>query len=365
MDILLLAGSNAGLRDGWAAQFMELATEHRVRNGFLGAVGSLFALLRLLELERSGKPELIIFEYALNDIIMLEDRRVSGAVLRDTLDVAAQYCARRNIGLLFLALQPRDAGAWLFSPAGRVLRRYSHVAKMRAMRPCLTLDEILGRPADAACFQDEYHLTRSVSRKVAERLLSLLREEAVPVPLAAPVRPCPFTYIGAERAVTRGPVRMAEHESKVFSGRFLEIGRSGSTRWPGRGRLVGLMLRSSSNAGIYVLRNSTKAYRKCAASLMQRIVAKLILLHYVSHRLYVDDDLEISMPGEPSAVFGLKKDGSMQETAPQAPFSEQCLEINGVILWRPEPLWERLQTAAALWIARKRRGEAGAQTVDA
>ncbi|QGM44230.1 SGNH/GDSL hydrolase family protein [Methylocystis heyeri] len=363
MDILLLAGSNAGLRDGWAAQFMELAQDHRVKNRFLGAVGSLFGLLRLLHLDRdlSGQPDLIIFEYALNDAIMLGDCGLSAAMLRDTLDEVAQYCAERQIRLLFLALQPRDARAGFFSSSPRVLRSYSRVAKARAMRPCLTLNEILGGRPDAGCYQDAYHLTQPVSRKVAERLLSLVGEEEIPVPLAAPRRPCAFSYVGAEAAAALGPVSTEAHESKVFSGRFLKIERSGSSRWPGRGRLAGLMLRSSGRAGIYVVGNAAKAYRKCSASLMQQTVANLILLHYVSHRLHVDDDLVIAMPGQPSAVFALENDGSMQEAAPNASFFEQCLEINGVMLWRPAPLWARLQAAAALWAARLRLRRSGAR----
>ncbi len=324
-------------------------------NLFLGAVGSLFGLVRLLKLDRdqSPKPDLIIFEYVLNDAILVKERRLATRMIRDTLDEVAQYCAERRIGLLFLDLQPRDARSGPFSPTARVMREYALAARMRAMRPCLTLKEILGRSPSAACYQDSYHLTESASRLVAESLLALLRRgDAIPPPLAAPPRPPSFSYVAAEQAVATGRARLQGVECKVFSGNFLEIERPGASFWPGRGRLVALMLRSSETAGLYMMKNATKAYRKCSASTMQGIVANLVLLHYVSHRLDVEDDLEISMPGDAANLFALEKDGTMQEAEPVAPFPEQRLEINGVMLWRPVSLWRR--SRARLALARER-----------
>jgi len=258
--------------------------------------------------------------------------------------------------LMFLCLRARDVREGVFSPTSRVLRAYSHVAKTRGMRPCLTLEDILKAPPNSACYQDPYHLTQPVSRMVAERLKALVEDEDIPAPLAAPRRPEAFSYITCDSAIARGPVRLREIESKVFAGKFLEIERSGVSLWPGRGWLVALMLRSCEAAGVFVLKNAVSSYRKCSASMMQLTVAKLILLHYLSHRLYVDGDLEISMPEDANALFALEKDGSMQEAAPSAPFLEQCLEINGVMLWRPTSFWARVWAQMSLAVERRRSG---------
>ncbi len=350
MDILLLGGSNAGLRDGWAAQFMEIAAEHRVTNQFLGATGSLFGLLRLFkrEQDKAAKPDLIVFEYALNDMILLEGHSLGKDVVRDTLDEVAQYCAEHRIKLLFLVLQPRDAVTRSFSAAARVTLIYARIARMRSMFPCLTLPDILAASPSEDCYQDPYHLTRPVSRLVAEAVWSTLRNHEIPTPLAAPACDPAFAYISATKARTLGPARLRQRESKVFKGLFLEIGRSGVSYWPGRGRLVALMLRSSETAGVYQLKNSTLAYRKCAASLMQQTVAKLVVLHYLSRPFYVDDDLEISMPVDEAVLLALQQDKTLQEAEPLALFPEQWLEINGVMLWRPPPPWTRWRRALTL-----------------
>ncbi len=350
MDILLLGGSNAGLRDGWAAQFMEIAAGHRVTNQFLGATGSLYGLLRLFkrEQDRAAKPDLIVFEYALNDMILLEGHSLTKDVLRDTLDEVAQYCAERRIKLLFLVLQPRDAVMRYFSAAARVTRIYARTARMRSMFPCLTLPEILAGPPSADCYQDPYHLTRPVSRLVAEAVWSTLRDHEIPAPLAAPARAPAFAYVPSTKARTLGPARLRQRESKVFKGLFLEIGRSGASYWRGRGRLVALMLRSSETAGVFRLKNSALAYRKCAASLMQQTVAKLVVLHYLSRPFYVEDDLEISMPVDEAALLTLQQDNTLQQSEPLAAFAEQCLEINGVMLWRPLSPWTRWRRALTL-----------------
>lgn len=365
MDILLLGGSNAGLRDGWAAQFIEIATEHHVTNQFLGATGSLYGLLRLFkrEQDRAAKPDLIVFEYALNDMILLDAHSLAKNVLRDTLDEVVQYCAERRIRLLFLVLQPRGVVSGSFSAAARVTRRYARTARMRSMFPCLTLPEILAGPPSEDCYQDPYHLTRPVSRLVAEAVWSTLRENEIPAPLAAPACGPAFAYIPATKARTLGPARLRQRESKVFKGLFLEIGRSGASYWPGRGRLVALMLRSSETAGLYQLKNSTLAYRKCAASLMQQTVAKLVVLHYLSRPFYVEDDLEISMPFDEAALLALQQDKTLQEAEPLALFAEQCLEINGVMLWRPLPSWMRWRRALTLAARRCRAKDSAPENV--
>ncbi len=114
MDILLLGGSNAGLHYGWAAQFEAIVPEHRVTNRFLGAVGSLYGLMRLLRLGEGQEPppQLVIFEYALNDAVLLDAGWLRVDLLEDTLREVAELCREKSLPLLLLCLEPRpDAPA--------------------------------------------------------------------------------------------------------------------------------------------------------------------------------------------------------------------------------------------------------------
>lgn len=64
--LLLLGGSNTGIKGGWARHPAEIMPEAEIDNQYLGVVGSLFGLLRLLKLKKEGfkKPDVVVFEYA-------------------------------------------------------------------------------------------------------------------------------------------------------------------------------------------------------------------------------------------------------------------------------------------------------------
>ncbi len=131
----------------------------------------------------------------------------------------------------------------------------------------------------------------------------------------------------------------------MYCGEFLEIARGGVSRWPGKGRVVGLMLRSTDRSGVFRLAVTGRALRKNAQSSMREIVPKLMLLHYVKRQPLADDDLEISMPNDEARLSALPQDRSLLEQAPEAPFAEQTLDIAAVIFWRGAPLLRRLAAA--------------------
>jgi hypothetical protein len=337
MNILLLGGSNTGMRDGWAAHFERLAAEHRVANRFLGAVGSLHGLMRLLKMRQDNEPapDLIIFEYTLNDILLVNADCLNAAMLADTLREVANFCARANIRLLFLCLEPRypkPPGA--FGRTARARRLYARAAKAHAMTPCVWLNGILGAAPGSECYQDENHLTAGVSLRVAEYMLSLIRERPPAVPRPRGGMRCAFDYIDATQARTQGPCRLARLQSPVFEGPFVEIARSGASFWPGRGELAGLMLRSLDASGVYLIRAGAQAFRKNAHSHMLQTVRKLMLLHYSTRRISVDDDLEVSMPADGAWLMALPEDVTPLESPSPTPFDAQILEIHGVMLWR-------------------------------
>ena len=129
MDILLLGGSNAGLHYGWAAQLAARLPEHRVTNRFLGAVGSLYGLMRLMRLgeDQAPPPQLVIFEYALNDAVLLDAGWLRMDLLEDTLRAVAELsernaclssCSAFNRAPARPRVSPRRRGArGLLSPA--------------------------------------------------------------------------------------------------------------------------------------------------------------------------------------------------------------------------------------------------------
>ncbi len=337
MRVLLLGGSNAGVYFGWAAQLQGLMPEHDITNRFLGAVGSLYGLARLQEAERRGEapPDLVVFEYALNDVILLDAGFATTALVHDALTSVAQHCAERGVPLLFLCLRPRPTGrARVYSCVRRVERIYDGVAKAHGMARCVTLATIFGAERSED-FVDAHHLTAEASSRCAAVVAGIIASGDIPVPKRSPFHAPVFDYVPATEAQQQGRCRNVEIASTVFSGTFLELARPGSCRWPGRGRLAGAMLRSTEASGAYRVSAGSRAYAKTAQSSMREIVPNLILLHYSTRRPWADGDLEIAMPDDEGVLTALPEEKTLLPAEPTVPFAEQTLQIAGVMFWRP------------------------------
>ena len=344
MNILLLGGSNAGMRDGWAAQFAAKAGAHIVENRFLGAVGSLYGLMALLKLERerATPPDLVIFEYCLNDILLLDADVLQPPLIVDALDAVASFCARKRIALLFLCLEPRPEPTKSRKAAGKVQPLYADAAARGAI-PCLWLREIFAGALAPAHFQDENHLTPDASARVADAVIAAINAGVV-----APGEPSEdpeahFDYVDASQATMHGPCRLRHVSSKVFDGEFLEISRGGWSYWRGQGRLVGLMLQSTDRSGLYSIRSRDRMFWKNPRSQMQDVVRNLMLLHYTTRRIAVDGEVEIGMPVDELALTREPEDRTLLAAPSIAPFETQTLDIHGVIFWRPRRLLARMR----------------------
>jgi hypothetical protein len=334
MKISLVGGSNTGISYGWARQFAAAAKRHQVENRFLGAVGSLFGLLRLMEMEREEAPlpDLVVFEYSLNDMMLLDSGLVTPRQLRETLLDVIGFCASRGLPLVFLCLEVQPIGRQrVHACVGAVKTLYVEIARVHGVR-CLTLDEIIGPPRRED-FADAHHLSEEMSGRVVDRLLLEIALGRVGVP-RAPARPPAFVYHRAAEAQTSGPCRRVDLASTVFSGEFLEIARGGSARWKGHGELIGVMLRSTQTAGEFAIAAGKRKLRKNAQSGMRLAAPRLMLLHYLTKPLPCADDLEISMPASEAELMRLREDRTPLSTAPEAPFAEQLLEIHGAMFWR-------------------------------
>lgn len=342
MKILLLGGSNAGVKDGWAVQFAERAHDHEVENRFLGAVGSLYGLMALLKRARDGAeaPDLIVFEYCLNDILLLDADVLKPALIEDALEAVMDFCADAGIGLFFLCLEPRPAERPR-SATTRVQKIYRKAAQRRSVR-ALWLSNVFDESLAPAHYQDENHLTTTAAGRVADALHAAL-DTGLSAPSRRQAPMARFSYVDVAEARFRGPCALRALSSRVFDGDFLEISRGGASVWPGEGRLAGLMLRSSDDSGVFKIQGTNGAFRKSPRSQMQELVRHLMLLHYPTRRILSCREIEIAMPEDERDLMRLPEDRGLLIAPSIAPFEKQTLDIHGVIFWRERSLVERLR----------------------
>lgn len=350
MRILLLGGSNAGVKDGWAVQFAQIAAGHEVENRFLGAVGSLYGLMALMKRARDNAPapDLIVFEYCLNDILLREAGVLRPALVTDALEAVADDCAREGVPLLFLNLEPRPAGKLRRKAVRRVGKRYAAVARHRGVS-CLWLRDVFPKALSMLHYQDENHLTTDASGHVAQALLAMV-EAGAPAPALRDGQAPRFDYVDARQTRARGPCALRDLTSRVFDGTFLEIERGGASFWRGHGALVALMLQSNDKSGVYSIRARGEEVRKTARSQMQEIVRNLMLLHYTAGGLRSDGEVEIAMPADEEALMRLPANRGLLEASATEPFETQTLRIHGVIFWRDASLRARLRNFVKRWL---------------
>ncbi len=341
MKILLLGGSNAGMREGWASQFQRQAFRHEVENRFLGAVGSLYGLMALLKMERDGgaAPDVIVFEYCLNDILLFAAGCLKPRLAADTLQGVANFCARRRIRLLFLCLEPRPTQTQSLRRAARRARRIYNKAAARHATPCIWLRDIFPDEPTAAHYQDENHLTSEASARVAAAALAAIDKAKTPATRGA--EPL-FDYVDATRARLQGACELRPVASKVFEAPFVHLRRPSATYWPGCGHLVGLMLLSDETSGHYLIQAQGRGVRKNARSQMQEVVKNLMLLHYVTRLIWTDREIEIAMPADETALMRLPEDATLLAIPPTVKFEDQTLDIHGVMFWRRRSIVARM-----------------------
>ncbi|MCX7898702.1 MAG: SGNH/GDSL hydrolase family protein [Methylocystis sp.] len=346
MTILILGGSNAGLRNGWAAQLQERGGPEQFDNRFLGAVGSLFGLMRLMKCARDDepKPDAIIFEFFLNDILLFEAGVLRPALLADTLEQTSNICAQWGAPLLCICLEPRpDSRASLARAKARAKILYDRAARRNGLT-LFSCDDIFPSPLAAVDYQDENHLSPAASARIADTALAALRGKRVAIPRGSGAAPA-FDYVRATDARVTGPHSLRTIESRVFSGSFVELSRGARSDWPGDGQLVALMLLSTEKSGFYLIASDGRAVRKNARSHMQEIVRNLMLLHYTSRPIAVAGRVTISMPKDEAALMSAPEDKTLLAIPPTARFDEQTLNIHGVIFWRRRRPWRRLLKA--------------------
>ena len=338
---MILGGSNSGPKTGWAAELQKKSPELRIENGFLGAVGSLFGLLRLLKMRQDGapKPDVVVFEYTLNDSLWLLGANISLKLVEDTLEDVVTFCAKERIGLLFLCLCLRPPEAEGEAELSRIMDDlYRRVARSRGAADCLLQADILGRIAQTQ-YVDSQHLGATHFQLVADAVASRLRQP-IPVPRGARRGTC-FDYIDAAQARIEGPGERIALKSTVFSGPFLELGRGAASYWPANGRPVAVMLRSTERSGHYRISVADMVIRKNAQSLARANVVNLMALHYLAQEAPSASEVVIEMPADEATLMAEPCDLTLMDGPPLIPFEDQKLEINGLMVYRPRSFLRR------------------------
>lgn len=356
MRILILGGSNAALAGGWATEFARRAEGHVVHNRFLGAVGSLFALVRLTKMEREGGdwPDILVLEYLLNDILLHVHSRLDLDMLADGLAEIAAHGARRRMRVLALGLEPR---------LGRSRRARRRAASVRQVHqhvlgscgvPLLHAAEALGRSLRDLDYVDDNHPSPEVSARIAAALLDAVERGRPAVPRALPAARPRFAFVDAADARAEGRSEWHEVRATVYAGPFLRLARPSSSRWPGSGQVAALLVRSDATSGPYRIGAGCRSRRKNASTVALDAVPRPILLHYLRRRLLADGDLVVGMPGREAELTLLADDPTLLERPPLVPFAEQTVEIGGVVLWRPPSRWRRVLSGLGRALRRPR-----------
>ena len=363
MNILLLGGSNTGIWEGWAHHFVILAEGRlgaKVSNGFLGAVGSLYGLYQLLKMERENNhtPDIIVFEYTLNDIVLVRGSIISAKLVMDTLIEIAEFCVSRKIVLQFLCLKPQGGREFLSILTGRNVQRfYEQVAEQYGLPAPLSQRDAMARDILDSDYLDKHHLTPEASLVVAE---ALLRRLSGPLAIGSPTRPPrpqrAFAFLDATEASPVGRARLQQCDMTVLQAPVIEMMRPSSATWSASGRLVGVLLRCRTTSGWYSIRVDRAIRRKNASTADLALLPELVVMQYPNIRTQAREVIEIAMPDRELELMRIELDRSPMTRTPSGNFLNQEFAVFGIMLWSGLSKFDRLvETLGAVRSVLQRR----------
>ncbi len=329
-SILILGGSNAGLTFGWAAQLKSLTPAALIDNCFLGGSGSLYGLFHLLKIREYGGylPDLILFEYTLNDIVFFEANQLKADLIEATLTEILSLCANLKIPIIFLGIAPRPKHRlFIFNDPSRVVKKiYKQILSDFNSEIFIDLNSKL-----KLSYLDDHHLTEASSKNVADFLLDFITRRKITAPYRT--NNSSFKFVLPGDAIFQENTTLKEISSPVYNGEFLEIRRGGSASFLQEGRLVGILIRSTAKSGLYTISTTGIKIKKSAQSTMREIVPNLILMHNLPSPLYSHDRIEIAMPREEEDLTDLPEDHSLLVCASSAHYQDQTLECGALLFW--------------------------------
>ncbi len=311
-----------------------------------------------MEREETTFPDLIVFEYTLNDMVLVGGNIISKHLVKDTLHDIAEFCVHRRIALHFLCLQPRGTG----KPGRSLLRRgvretYSQVARRYGLPVPLSLHEAMGRGILDSDYLDPHHLTPEASHLIAEALLRRLSGPLAKAPTGAPPQPRrAFTFVDANQASAIGRARLAQCEMTVLQGPVIEMHRPSSATWPATGRLAGILFRSRLTSGWYRIRVDHTVRRKNACTSDLSILPELVVMQYPNIRTLARSVVEIAMPDDEAGLMTIAHDPSQMPQKPECPFLVQEFAVFGLMLWSGPLGLDQVTEAIDFWCRAILRG---------
>jgi hypothetical protein len=337
VDVLLVGGSNTGLRDGWARQFEKLATRHRVTNAFLGATGSLYGLVNLMAVSDLSKVDVVIFEYTLNDAIFVNYGVQDQQLIQICLEQVAAVCRANDIRLILLTLNRRDDFPVASEDTRLVNETYLSVAKAWGLEVVSLRDLISNHARIADCPIDSLfdgtgvHLSQSLAEIIAEAVLAAVQgRPQVTLDLPAPSRRHEIIYIPATTADLFGKTLFVDRRTAAFKGRFLRLAGDARCQFNGAGELIALLVNSRQESGWLTLETDDGACAKNTHSTWTRPGTDRIIMQYMTKKF------GFRAPGL-SIVRGRRSDRvdvTPETLDPTVADDAQVIELHGLVVLR-------------------------------
>lgn len=107
MKIVIIGGSNSQLSSGYQEHLRRTFPQMEVVNLSVGAAPSLMGIYRLLSTQKAAPGDLLIWEYALNDLNHIAGKGYEPQLLLRYVEYTIRYAARYNLALLPLIFLPK------------------------------------------------------------------------------------------------------------------------------------------------------------------------------------------------------------------------------------------------------------------
>lgn len=262
MRIAIIGGSNSQIKMGYSHHVKALLPDESIINLAIGAAPSHMGLFRLLNLPNSNKLDIVIWEYALNDINHIKFKGYDEDDLLAYVEHSLKFCARRGIAALPVVMTPLPEERVQFSSYRAKLHfLFSHYGVS-----CLDVSHVLRyefgvRFLGKDYFKDanHYHPDGEVVTRISQRIASFIQGGIQPPLDAAPL----FIRKGSIPRIYR-KFRGANPESFGNSSVSFEVFDPGQQLLidiEKKGRLVAMVVLASRSGGVVDVRAGSRTLR--------------------------------------------------------------------------------------------------------
>ncbi|MDK3016032.1 SGNH/GDSL hydrolase family protein [Pseudodonghicola flavimaris] len=266
MTIYISGGSNSLLKGGWVHRLRDrLPEDQEIVNISIGAAPSQMGAFRCLHTIDLKPGDTVIWEYGVNDANHIDARGYTNPELRKAVEWTMRHCRDRQARFAALIFQPRNR-----EKRGRLTayRKMLHrICEKHGVGffdvPQAFLDQNPGSTRiPLRYFRDNAHY------RTGDELMNLIVDGALQLLETARI-PGESVETGAGELKIYADFQGAEDE--LFENRAIRLttwrpGPEGLIgRFEGKGRIVGLVMTSTQNGGVFELRIGDIAMRLCAS----------------------------------------------------------------------------------------------------